>query len=440
MRRVLTILGIILVVAIVAGGVAYALGYLPLDRGGEETADATDAPDEQIDEPIRANQTIIVDARVVPVQKADLSMSTGGVVEHVFVQEGDEVEEGQVLLQLDSARQRVEVARAQADLARAQAQLDQLLAGPLPEEVKAAEAAYDASLARLQRIVGGAEEGDIAAAQARVDAAQASLQKVLEGASDQELIAAKADLANAEAELQRAQSAYNEVKWRTDLAALPQSADLQRATNNYEAARARYDDLLSGASAADISNAQANVRQSQAQLEALQATTPADIAAAEADVRSAEAQLELVKTGARPEEIEAAQANVAMATAALQGALVSLADTELTAPFAGTVAALNIDQGEQLAAGTPVIQLADLSEYQIETEDLTELQIVDVELGQSVEITFDAIPDLVLPGTVRRIRLLGQDNRGDIVYTVVVEPEEQDSRLLWNMTAVVTFE
>lgn len=34
---------------------------------------------------------------------------------------------------------------------------------------------------------------------------------------------------------------------------------------------------------------------------------------------------------------------------------------------------------------------------------------------------------------------IGQDNRGDTVYTVVISPNKQDDRLLWNMTAVVDF-
>jgi HlyD family secretion protein len=65
---------------------------------------------------------------------------------------------------------------------------------------------------------------------------------------------------------------------------------------------------------------------------------------------------------------------------------------------------------------------------------------VDIAAGDPVVITFDAIPDLELPGTVSRIRPIGADQRGDIVYTVVVIPEANDDRLLWNMTAVANFE
>ena len=84
-----------------------------------------------------------------------------------------------------------------------------------------------------------------------------------------------------------------------------------------------------------------------------------------------------------------------------------------------------------------MVVLGDLTEFRIETEDLTELGVVSLAAGDSAIITFDAIPDLELEGTLARIRPFGRDRLGDIVYTVIVVPDEQDERLKWNMTAVV---
>jgi HlyD family secretion protein len=53
-------------------------------------------------------------------------------------------------------------------------------------------------------------------------------------------------------------------------------------------------------------------------------------------------------------------------------------------------------------------------------------------------MTFDAIPGLKLPGTVSRIRALGENRQGDITYIVTVKPARHDDRLRWNMTASVT--
>ncbi len=81
-----------------------------------------------------------------------------------------------------------------------------------------------------------------------------------------------------------------------------------------------------------------------------------------------------------------------------------------------------------------------MSRWQIETDDLTELSVVYLQEGDSVMIRFDALPGVELPGTVGRIKSIGENKQGDITYTVIIEPEEHDERLLWNMTAAVVIE
>ena len=161
------------------------------------------------------------------------------------------------------------------------------------------------------------------------------------------------------------------------------------------------------------------------------------MAEAEAADRQSQGQLELIEAGIRPETVAVAEADVQAAQVAVAQAKATLAETELLAPFAGTIASLEINVGEQIAAGSPVIRLADLSRWQIETEDLKESEAIGIRPGDKVTLTFDAIPGLKQNGTVGRIRPIGEDNRGDIVYTLVIDPSEYDERLLWNLTAVV---
>ena len=383
---------------------------------------------------------IVVDARVVPAREAALSLPVSGIVNTILVAEGERVEAGQVLLRLNAARQMVAVSQAEAEVIRAQARLQEQLAGARPEEVASAQAALDAAQAQLNRVEQASLPGEIRAAEAALAASNANLQKVLEGADEQALIAARADMANADAARRQAQRAYNEVKWRNDIGALPESAQLEQATNNFEAARARLAELEAGASAADIANANALVRQSQVQLQTLRDSMPSDVAVAEANMRQAAAQLDLLNAGTRPETIAVAEADLAVATAALQQALVAKAETELRAPFAGTIATVDINIGEQATAGLPIMRVADLSTWQVETEDLTELDVTSIAQDAVVSITFDAIENLAVPGDIRLINPLGTDNRGDIVYTAIIEPQTQDERLLWNMTAVVEFD
>lgn len=429
-------------VVVVAGLAATQLPQLfaqNADSATQETdpSDGVDAVAQAI--PFVEGQ-VIVDARVVPITQTELSFVAGGTVAQVLVGEGEPVAAGDVLIQLDAAQAQTAVSRAEAELRRAQANLANVAAGARSEEIAAATAALEAAQARLRRVSAGSLPNEIAAAQAAVDAANAALRRTLEGPSEQEIISARAELANAEAELQRAQSAYDEVKWRNDIGGLPQSAALQTASNNYEAAQARLSDLLAGPSSADVAQAQAEVNRATAQLGQLQAALPADVAAAQAEVDQLQAQLDLLRAGPRAEEVAVAEADVAAATAALQQALVTLSERTVRAPFGGTVARLEVNAGEQVSAGQVVIELADLTTWEVRTEDLTELEIAGVSPGDSVTVNFDALPDLTLPGRIVRIRPIGGNLRGDIVYTAVVELLEDDPRLLWNMTAVVTFE
>jgi len=423
------LIGIVVVVIVVGSGAAI------LTRGGAARTPSVEAA------PV-AQQTasaVVADARVAPEQSADLSVAAAGIVAEVLVKEGDVVSAGQVLVRLNGARAQAAVEQAQANLSRAEARLAELKAGARAAEIAVAQAGLDAARAQLARIQAPARPEDLAAAQAEMAAARAALQKTQEGASQKQLIAAQAELANAEAAVRQAQAAYDRVQGDPNIGARPEALQLQQATNSYNAAKARYDDLAKGASAADIAQARAQVQRAQAALDKVKVPARAeDIAAAQAEVRRAQAQLDLIQSGNRAETVAAAEADVAAAQAGLDQAQAALADTELRAPFAGAVAALNAKVGESITAGAVAVRLADLGNWQIETDDLTELAVVRVAVGDTVKLTFDAIPDLEMTGKVLSIGAVGVSKQGDITYKVVIAPEKSDPRLRWNMTASVT--
>lgn len=370
---------------IVIGAVVLGVGgYLGInsfaqsDRAQDAQAVADTTP------VIIESEKIIVDAVVVPVREADLSVATNGIVKAIMVEEGDYVEAGQPLLQLNDERLQAALAQSEANLANAEANLAELLAPPKAEEI----AKYQAS----------------------ITSAQASLQTVLDGASNAEIAAKEASLANAAAEMRIAQSDYDEEKWRTDIAMRSEALELEKATNNYNAAKADLDDLLTEADRSDVASANANIV-------------------------SAQSDLELLLIGAGNEAIQAAKATVSANQASVRDAQSALNEATLVAPFSGIVAAVNSEIGEQISSGAAAIQLADITEWRIETEDLTELDVVNVVHGDSVEVSFDALDKVILNGTVKNIKPLGENNQGDITYTVLVELEEQDERLRWNMSA-----
>jgi multidrug resistance efflux pump len=444
-----TLLILIAVVALVVLGTVGALvsGNLPFLADNEASAEAMEGESVDVAPAVEAGSEreaqaaydVVAESVVVPVQYATLSMPASGVAAEILVEEGETVEAGQVILRLQDTHQRAAMAQAEAALANAQARLAALEAGPRGQEIASTQASLDAARARLARLVEGARAEDVAAAKASLGAARATLERLYEGPDKHTRIAAEADLANAEAALRQAQAAYDEVASSNRITMLPQSLALEQASNAYEAARAGYEALFAEPDDDIVASAQAQVKQAQANLDRLlEPATENEIAEAEAMVRQVEAQLELLRAGVRDEEIAAAAAGVAEAEAALQQARASLADTELHAPFVGTLAALHVKAGEQVVAGLPVAELADLASWQVETGDLTELDIVQVQEGDPVRVTFDAIEDLALEGTVLRVKPIGQEKLGDITYTVVVGLAEQDPRLRWNMTAVVT--
>jgi HlyD family secretion protein len=110
----------------------------------------------------------------------------------------------------------------------------------------------------------------------------------------------------------------------------------------------------------------------------------------------------------------------------------------LTAPFAGTIATLNLELGEVAAPGIPVGALADFSGWLVETTDLTELDIVAVRVGLPVNVQVDALPDEVLAGTVEDIATVASLTRGDVTYAVTIRLEDiSDLPLRWGMTTFV---
>ena len=84
--------------------------------------------------------------------------------------------------------------------------------------------------------------------------------------------------------------------------------------------------------------------------------------------------------------------------------------------------------------------LADFSQWIVETDDLTEIEVPEISIGQSVTIVPDALPDLELTGMVERISDVFEEKRGDITYTARIKLNEENELLRWGMTVVVTFE
>lgn len=375
---------------------------------------------------------------LVPARWARLGFVLGGRVAEVLVAEGEKVEAGDVLVRLESAELAAAVRQAQAALDAAQAELARLESGATPEDVVAAEAEVRAAEARLAQLQAGARREQIAAAEAEVRVAEAELARLQSGARPEEVSAAKAAMDKAAAVLRAAQSAYDKVAWMPDVGATPQAVALEQATADYQAARAAYEALIRGATEEEIAAAQARVDQARAQLALLKAgARPEEIAAAQARVDQARAHLARVRAGGTREERAAARARVAGARAALEQAQARLDQATLRAPFAGTVAGVDVRSGEVVVPGQPVLVLGDLSTLQVETDDLSEEDVAWVQVGTPVTITLDALPERTFQGRVVAIAPMASVDQGGTNYKVTVALEEADRTMRWGMTAYV---
>jgi multidrug efflux pump subunit AcrA (membrane-fusion protein) len=221
-----------------------------------------------------------------------------------------------------------------------------------------------------------------------------------------------------------------------------QQAAVDQAVANVVRAKAALDQLRTQPYPEDVMAAEAALAQAVADQEMLEQIGGSDneYAAAEAIVKHAQAQLDALNTRPRSSEVTAAKAELTAAEAALAQARAARDSMELRAPFAGTIAFLDLEEGEVPSPGVPSIRLADTGTWLVETADLTELNVVHLHEDDGATVRFDALPDMELRGTIERIRQYGEPHQGDIVYRAVIALEPHAEALRWNMTATVTIE
>ncbi len=359
---------------------------------------------------------VSAEGKIVPARDATLAFRMAGRVEQIAVKEGGAVKEGDVLIQLESADLRAGIAQAQAAVAQAraavalaQAQLDQITAGPRPEEIAAAEA-------------------QVKAATNAVGQAVAQRDQVAKGPTEDALAAAEAQLAQAQVQQKEAQDAHQRLidskihGWMEEQAILRENA----ANEAVAAAQAAVDQIKSGASP-----------------ETVQAYNSA-IGVAAQQRKAAEAQLALLNAGATKAQVDAAQAQVDQAKAglesaqgALAAALAQLDQATLTAPFTGIIVNLTTEVGEVVTPGAPVLVLVDESKWRMKTNDLSETDVVLVRSGQPATVTLDAFGDRTFHGVVTEVGSIAETNRGNTTYAVTMDLDPTDAPLRWGMTAFV---
>ena len=151
--------------------------------------------------------------------------------------------------------------------------------------------------------------------------------------------------------------------------------------------------------------------------------------AAVARAREAEEQLKLVQEGPRKEQIDQARARVEQAKAAVTLAQTRLGYSRVAAPFAGMVLSKNVEPGEYVAAGTPIVTLGALREPWLRAY-VNETDLGRIKPGQRVLVTTDTYPGKRYQGRISFIasqaeftpkNVQTQKERVKLVYRIKIE-------------------
>ena len=143
--------------------------------------------------------------------------------------------------------------------------------------------------------------------------------------------------------------------------------------------------------------------------------------------------LEKLQAGADDVDVRSSQLSVTKAQNALQDAQNNLADYYVRAPFAGTIAAVNIKKYDSAGSGTAIATL--ITSQKIAELSLNEVDAAKVSIGDKATLTFDALEGLTLTGEVAEIDAIGTVTQGVVSYTIKIGFDSQDERIKSGMTA-----
>lgn len=423
----------------------------------------------------------------IEAEEVNVAAEIKGRITRLAVKEGDLVQAGQTLMELDSALIQAQMRQAQAKVATAKAQLAKIEAGVRPEEIAKAAAAVNQAEAGTEAaqllwqdaltLRDNPQELDI-----QIEAARTSLQlaelrieqaiplkeaavamndlqaqqvKIIEegknfhfnlppGFNEKMLPpnvdlnedldgAAPGDDIRAHAEFPEGTKQQASVNWNlTSADEWEKWVNLNSAQTAYTDAQATLNDLLTLRS--DPQAAQIRVAQAEAAYQT-----------AAAQVKVAQAQLDLLRAGARQEQIAVAEAAVKQAEAGLIALQVQLNQHTLVAPLTGWVVEQPAHEGEMSTPGVTLLTLADLNQMTL-TIYVPETRIGQVAVGQRVEVLVDAFPGESFKGQISFINdeaeftpknVQSKEERVNTVFAVKIKLEDETQRLKPGMPADV---
>jgi multidrug efflux pump subunit AcrA (membrane-fusion protein) len=206
-------------------------------------------------------------------------------------------------------------------------------------------------------------------------------------------------------------------------------------------------------SASDIAAQDAKIASAQAQIQLLQAQITADqtqITDATNSVYGLAINLNNVWTAYQDASQQLSNAvttlyelerspnpdDLAAAQARLQAAQATVDSISLTAPFAGTITEVDVKPGDQVSPGSVAFRLDKLDRLLVDVQ-ASEVDINSIQVGQPVNLSFDAILDKQYEGVVNQVPTVGDIIQGVVEFNVLVELLAPDKDVKPGMTAAV---
>jgi len=341
-------------------------------------------------------ETLGATGKVRGEKSVDLGLDISGVVQRVYVKNGDLVRSGALLLSLDQSDLNAAADAARAAVDAAQADLARVSRPPLASEVSRARAELEQA-----RSVGDA----------RVAAAYARLQDLQNGARSQEIAEAQAELQRQKALLSKAEADLARTERLAKQGAIAQTmvddartqVETQRASES--AQEQRVSALKSGTRPAQIAEAKASLEESKA--------------SRDTSIKAAREALNTILANPRPEEVNAARAKLNQARAELRRALDRRTKTDLRAPFDGIVADLPVEQGQSVSPGQKLAVFQEISRPIVEVET-DEGNLKSLRMGQRAIVSSDAYPGQTFEAVLYDLGSQVDADRGTI--TVKLRP------------------
>ncbi len=360
-------------------------------RSGDATAAATSTGQVST---ISVTETIDTSGSLNADLLSNLKWQTSGVIKAINVSTGDKVKAGDILAVLKSETVPANIINAQSELVNARESLDNLMNSQL------ATAQAQANLANAKDNLDTMETRRESKSYAR--------------ASDAVYEETYANYIMAKDYASQWEQRYDAVDHLSE-----DNPVRAGALAEWAAAKHRLD------------TAEANLRYIESKPDDVEvAIADGNLALAQAQYDDALREWERLKDGPTADDILVAQSRI-------DSAISTVNTMSIIAPFDGEILSIESSVGGQVNNGELALVLTDRNTLNVNTL-VDELDIVKVNLGNPVEITLDAIPDLIFKGKVSAINPVGTSVNGLVKYPVTIRFDNNDAPLYFGATTNVT--